>query len=343
MAEKIKNLNFIKIIFDIILSVFLVLMFNKNVISMEFHEIGGLVLCGFFIIHNLLNRKWIVSVSKKLFSKDLAFKLRFGYIIDFLLLISMSAVLVSGIFISKVVFTSISVHGGNWKAIHYFAAALSLMLVGIHVGLHWGFITGMFKKYVKLPGAIAKPLSLILVSAVVLFGSYSIVTSSFGSWLTAPFTASQMKGGQPPQNFRTDSDTEDQSSGSNTGNQASAASDNTGNTANNSNSDNGSPQSDSDKASDNINQQQADNDETGQSDGKNNEKGGRQHDGKMPTDGQGFAGGREGGEHGGGSNALNVILTFTSIIGVFSAITYYSEKLLRRKKRSQKLIQKLDS
>jgi len=313
MAEKIKNLNVIKIIFDIILSVLLVLMFNKTVISMEFHEIGGLILCAFFVIHILLNRKWIVSVSKKLFSKDLAFKLRFGYVIDFLLLIAMSAVLVSGIFISKVVFTGISVHSGSWKIIHFFAAALLLVLVGIHVGLHWGFVTGMFKKYVKLPGAIAKPVSIILVSAVVLFGSYSVATSNFNSWLTAPFTANQMKGGQPPLNFTPDSNTEGLSADSNTNNS--------------------SQKSDTGNATDNIEQNQQNQDQNQTLD--KNESGPKQ-DGKMPPDGRGFPGDRE---RGGDSNALNVILTFTSIIGVFAAITYYCEKLLRRKKQSHAIIQ----
>ena len=60
MPLKVKNLNIIKIALDIIMSALLVLMFNKNVISMEFHEIGGLIVCCFILIHKLLNWKFAV-------------------------------------------------------------------------------------------------------------------------------------------------------------------------------------------------------------------------------------------------------------------------------------------
>lgn len=287
MSLKIKNKNLIKIVLDIILSALLVLMFNKNVISLNFHEIGGLFLGGFILIHNLLNWKWIVAVSKKIFSKDLAFKLRLGYILNFLLLITMALIIVSGIFISKTLFTGISLHGGNWKIIHYAAAALSLILVGIHIGLHWGFIIGMFKKYIKIPTAIAKPISIILVIAVVLFGSYSMFTSNFRMWITAPFTSTQMEGGQRPMNFDLQTDVDD------------------------------STKPNGDKAFG---------------------KGERPSGEGLPQKGdRTFLGG---GEHGGSSSVLSVILTFTSIMGVFATITYYCEKLIkRRKKPSQAIIQ----
>lgn len=37
----------VKGLLDLVLVVLLVLLYNKNVISMAFHEVGGLILCGF--------------------------------------------------------------------------------------------------------------------------------------------------------------------------------------------------------------------------------------------------------------------------------------------------------
>jgi hypothetical protein len=350
MKLQIKNKNLFKIIFDIIMSVLLVLMFNKNVISLDFHEIGGLFLCGFFIIHNLINWKWIVVISKKIFSRDLAFKLRFGYIIDFLLLLSVAAILVSGILISKVVFTGLSIPGGNWKVLHYFASALSLILVGIHVGLHWGFVMTMFKKYVKVPAALAKPVSIILVIAVLAFGLYSIYSSNFKMWLSSPFTNSQMEGGRAPMNF----DSQSSSSNSGTDNAAPAqdsSSNSSSNPSDNSSTANNSSaqQADNNKAADNIDQNQQNQNGTrpakpdegnGTGKGRPNGDGFSKNGDNMPPNGKGFPDG-EPGEHGKGgnsSNILNVILTFISIIGVFAAITYYCEKLLRKRKSSQLII-----
>lgn len=300
MFLKIKNLNIIKILLDIVMSVLFVLMFNAKVISLNFHELGGLFVCALFLFHKLLNWKWIVAVSKKIFIKNLNIKTRLGYIIDFLLLISVTAILVSGIFISKLLFRNIDSQGLPWQMIHYFASAVSLILVGIHVGLHWGFVMSMFKKHIKIPIAIAKPLSIILVIAIVIFGSYSMFTSSFTRWLELPFTSSQMgefKGMERPSDFEFDTDT------------------------------------DSPKAK-----------------GSKSFPGGEK--GELPegfekgklTEGfdkeqvpEGFEKGNFEGRRPGGTGAMSILITFSFIIGFFGVVTYYIEKLLKRRKSHKTL------
>ncbi len=326
MSSKISGLNIIKIVLDIIMSVLLVLMFNKNVISLNFHEIGGLFVGGFFLVHMLLNWKWIVAVSKRIFSKELSFKLRFGYIIIFLLLISVLLILISGIFISKIIFAGFFTSSINWKSIHYFSAACSLILVGIHLGLNWGFVMGMFKKFIKIPTTIATPISVIIVIAIVSFGAYSVVTSSFTRWISSPFSTSQLKGGfNKPMDFQNDefnNDTERSSSGQ--------SSDEAG-TLDFNNSDNSTKSSNNIQSSDKQNGE----DDKNPNNGKNFNRGERpsgfhQKGGERPTDNRGFP---DRGEHGGNASIISVILTFISIIGLFSAITYYCGKLLNRRKR----------
>ena len=58
-----------KFILDILMALLLALMYNKRALGIAFHEIGGLALCGLFIIHKLLNWKWIKAVSTGLFSR----------------------------------------------------------------------------------------------------------------------------------------------------------------------------------------------------------------------------------------------------------------------------------
>ena len=102
---------------------------------MAFHEIAGIAICGLFIIHKLLNRKWIAAVTRSLFSRQTPVRQKLSWVLDFLLLLSFGYVLVSGILISKVVFPA---SGGNhaFQAGHYAAAALALALTGVHIGLH---------------------------------------------------------------------------------------------------------------------------------------------------------------------------------------------------------------
>jgi len=179
--------NVIRICLDATMAVLLVLMYRKTAVSMEFHEIGGLVVCGLFLFHNLLNRKWIAAVGRRMFGRTLAPRTRLGYVVDVLLLLCMAFIAVSGIMISKIVLTGISGTWIGWKPGHYFVSAVALALIGVHIGLHWSFIRTTFAKMLKLPRMVARPLGIVCLAAVLIYGGYSMVTSSFSDWLAGPF------------------------------------------------------------------------------------------------------------------------------------------------------------
>lgn len=189
--------NIIKMILDIVMIVVLAMLYNSHVASMSFHEIAGLGIFGLFIIHCLLNVKWITSVSKRFFSTSLSPKVRLGYIVNLLLAITFIFAIISGIQTSQVLFPADS-HGSIWRGIHHFCGAVSIILVGIHLGLHWTFISNMVKKIIPLKDVARKSISITLLIAVLAFGFYSIATSSFRSWLVEPFTT-QTKAGMTEQ------------------------------------------------------------------------------------------------------------------------------------------------
>ena len=180
------NKNMLKMILDIVMIIALTLLYNSHVFTMGFHEIAGLGLFGLFVVHCLLNRKWIAAVSTRLFSKTLAAKLWAGYIVNILLSVTFVLIIISGIATSQVLFPY-GAHNSIWRGIHHFFSAISIVLVGIHLGLHWSFVSGMFKKTVKIVDSARKPLAIILLLIVLVFGAYSIVTSNFTDWLTEPF------------------------------------------------------------------------------------------------------------------------------------------------------------
>lgn len=190
--------NIFKICLDAAMAALLVLMYKKTAISMEFHEAGGLVVCGLFLFHNLLNRRWIAAVGRRMFGRALARRTRLGYVVDVLLLVCMASIAVSGIMISKTVLTGISGSWIGWRLGHYFAAALALVLVGAHIGLHWSFIKNTLAKMLRLPRLVAKPAGIALLAAILVFGAYSMVTSSFSGWLSEPATLMTAADGSVP-------------------------------------------------------------------------------------------------------------------------------------------------
>lgn len=80
------------------------------------------------------------------------------------------------------------------ETIHYFASAVTLILLGVHIGLNWAFV----KHMIKLPRAAAIPLVAVLLAAILGFGGYSLATSNFAGWLASPFTAGAFEGGHGP-------------------------------------------------------------------------------------------------------------------------------------------------
>lgn len=186
----------LKLALDAIMLILLVLMYNKQVISMEFHEIGGLALIGLFLIHHLVNAKWIGAVTRRLFAKDTPGLVRARYIVDAMLLLAFLAVGVTGVLISKVVF---SLHvAGNFKTLHYFASALAILLMGIHLGLHTDYIFGKLLR--KCANRVAKIALAVVLAALIAFGAYSLTTTSFLRYLFAPLQTTRVLQAEPGSN-----------------------------------------------------------------------------------------------------------------------------------------------
>lgn len=187
--------NRLRIVLDVLLIVLISTLFSKNAISMAYHEIAGLVLFGLFVVHLILNRKWIAGVFLKIFSKKFPMKTRITCLIDLLLVISWTMTIVCGALISKVVFPF---HLSNpWKQLHMFFAGLALILTGLHAGLHWTYLKNSLANLLVFPKKIGRGIAIAVMVAVLAFGVYTAVTGDLGQWLSAPFRTSQQAAGGP--------------------------------------------------------------------------------------------------------------------------------------------------
>ena len=182
--------NIVRLIVDVIMAVLLLMMLSYRLVSPSFHEIGGLVVFGLFLIHIALSWKWVVAVTGKLFGKQIPWRTRLMYLLDVLLLLTVATIILSGDMISKTILIQVSGGNFNWRTLHYFATALALLLAGVHIGLHWPFFKKLFAKINFLPKALSTALSIILLVVILAYGSYSLTSSSFTSWLSGPFSAS---------------------------------------------------------------------------------------------------------------------------------------------------------
>jgi uncharacterized membrane protein YgcG len=143
--------NYTKVVLDLLMAITFVLLMNPRVLDgLPFHEIAGLVIGVAVLTHIGLNWRWVVNATKKIFDAKLPKKTKFSYLLNMLLLISMSTIIITGILISKVVFPSLAIQGNHWiRGIHSFSADLTLGLVGLHVALHWQWVMMICKKAFK--------------------------------------------------------------------------------------------------------------------------------------------------------------------------------------------------
>jgi hypothetical protein len=193
--------NWFKLGLDIMMAVGIFSMFSVAAVGLAFHEIVGLSLFGAFVLHMVLNRRWIISFTRRLFSKNVPFRVRLSYILSLLLLISFIIIILSGITMSKFVFAGVFEEVETFKSAHYFFSSLALVLVGIHAGLHWSFIKAMFKKAVKLPEISIKPLAAAALLLIVFGGAWSLTSSSFVSWIASPVLGLPEKESGWPEGF----------------------------------------------------------------------------------------------------------------------------------------------
>ena len=188
--EVYKKKNQLQIILDVLKLLSVALFYYKRTVTMNFHEVGGLALCGIFLIHIGLNMPWVRGVAMRLFSKKLPLKTRIAFMINLLLLVCFFTIALSGVMISKTIFVSLTDHSFNWKMIHYFAAGMSIILLGIHLGLHLGYLKSLATKHMKPLNKVLKGILVVGIIFIICFGTYNIATSSLSNWLMMPFAQS---------------------------------------------------------------------------------------------------------------------------------------------------------
>lgn len=305
-----KKINYIKFSLDAVMALLFVLFFNTRVLGGQpFHEIAGLFFAVMYLTHILLNWKWVVNVTRKMFDRKLPWNTRGSYALNLLLLISMTFVIVSGVLISKVVFPNIHVAANQiwFRTTHIAFSYLVLLLVGVHLGLHWQWVINIWRKiwHFQSKNLPVRYTARILTVFVLLFGVYEINHTGFINQLsgvTSVFGVNtqnmQGHGGGP--GFYGPRDGIEPGNGQiNADNTAQSFPQNNGNSTAQSFAQNGPANS------------------IGFQDFRNGMN--RQHDG-------------------GSVNFLQVIATYTGMMAVFAILTFYFKKITgRKKKNSEKL------
>lgn len=140
-------MNKFKLILNILLAiVMLLLMDPRSFYGLGFHEWAGLIIGLFFLLHKAVNWGWIKKVTVCFFRSSPG-RARLNYLLDILLLAGMVLMILSGIAIARTINFSWLNFGGSrmfWRVMHLSSSYITLVLFGIHLGLHWKWVLKRF-------------------------------------------------------------------------------------------------------------------------------------------------------------------------------------------------------
>ena len=137
----------IKIAVDAAMTVALLLLMAYGLIGEVAHEWIGIGMFVLFVLHHILNRKWIGAVARGRYNAVRIIQTTLAGLIFLCMIGSM----ISGIILSRYVFAFLPTHGGYELAgkLHILCAYWGFVLMSLHLGLHWNMMLSIARKNLK--------------------------------------------------------------------------------------------------------------------------------------------------------------------------------------------------
>ena len=149
-AKPTFNLNSPKFYIALTLLVAMLFGIDPWAIGVPIHEwVSAIVIIPIALIHIQIDWKWIVTMSQNIF-KMKPQQTVFNYFWDWLLFIMFSAVIVSGFMISEALLPAWGFKIQKdpfWAALHEGSSNSLLIMLGVHVGMHWQWIKDTFYSF----------------------------------------------------------------------------------------------------------------------------------------------------------------------------------------------------
>ena len=149
-------------IIDLIMTGNLLFLIALQVTQQLAHEWIGIAMTGLFIVHHIFNYKYYKTIFKGKYS----FLRIFQLVICVLLLAAFITTAFSGMTMSRYAtpFMNGLLKASDARKLHLAISYWSFVLMGVHIGMHFGIITS------KLPKGIFRIISAVIISGVSVWG-----------------------------------------------------------------------------------------------------------------------------------------------------------------------------
>ena len=172
----------IRLVIDLAMTVLLLFALGYRITGDVAHEWTCVAVTALFIAHNAVNWRWYRSIFKGKYD----FRRVLNTVVNLLLLAMMAALVISGALLSRTVFAFMGFSGEmQIRLIHTSAAYWGLILIGVHVGMHWEMIMAAMLRMTKITEAsMVRTIALRIATAmVVVYGVYASFDREMGAKL----------------------------------------------------------------------------------------------------------------------------------------------------------------
>lgn len=172
------NKKRIRLLVDIGMVILLPLLMAYSLLGEKFHEMIGTVMAVLFVIHLIQNRKWVAAIPKGRYNARRVFQTA----LDLMLLMFMILQPLSGILMSKHLYTFIQISGISsvMRGIHMALAYWGFVLMSIHAGTH---LQPLLRRFRTDRSGFVMTGSIILTALICLYGIYAFVKRQIPSYM----------------------------------------------------------------------------------------------------------------------------------------------------------------
>ncbi len=169
----------LKPIIDILMTFALLLLMSYELLGSTAHEVVGVVMFVLFVVHHALNINWAKHLTK---GRQTPIRV-FQNILVLLVLISFIGSIVSGVVISRHLFTFLNIKSTyTANRIHMLSAYWGFVFMSLHLGLHLNMILMMIKKKKQLLPKVKTAFKIIFI-LVFAYGIYAFFKRDIASYL----------------------------------------------------------------------------------------------------------------------------------------------------------------
>lgn len=171
----------LKIAVDIGMTACLLLLMPYSLVGETAHEWIGMAIFFLFVVHHILNRKWLAAVTRGTYP---AFR-TIQTILVAAMLILMSGSMISGIVLSNHIFRFVKPFEIYEMAqrVHMFCAYWGFVVLAVHLGVHWNIVTAVAGKIWRRPSVFRRWIARAAALLAAGYGIYAFDKRQIGDYL----------------------------------------------------------------------------------------------------------------------------------------------------------------